>query len=84
MKFPFNYRPIVDEINQEDNFTVKRFVCDMVERHNIKGLAGHSGHNSCEVCEAPGNGPNGAIDFDYPRSTRYRNRCGVRWRVIAR
>ncbi len=72
------------DINEDEDILVRKVIFDKVERHNVKGMKSHAGHNACEICEAEGNGPNGKVDFDYPRSTRARYRTTHRWRQTAR
>ncbi len=74
----------MNEINTDDEIVVRKFICDMVERHFIKGMKGHMAHLSCEMCYAPGNGPSSRVDYDYPRSTTYAARTDSRWRLVAR
>ncbi len=74
----------MEEINGDEEFIAKKVIADMVERHYLKGMKGHTGHNSCECCYAVGNGPFGKVDYDYPRSTTGMHRTDHRWRVIAR
>ncbi len=45
----------MDEILAEPRVNVVKVVADMVERHDIRGLMGHTGKLACEycTCEAP-------------------------------
>ncbi len=77
-------RPRVDEINMDPDIVVKKLICDMIERHHVKGLKGCCGHNSCQICAAHGIGPRGGSDLDSPRTTRYSERPYQRWSTAAR
>ncbi len=48
----FYIRDLLDEVNADPDFKITQVVCDMVERHYIKGLSCIAAAYGCEFCIA--------------------------------
>ncbi len=71
-------------LNEDQEMELKHLLADMLERHHVRCLISHSGHNSCEYCLAEGKGPHKGVDFTFPESWDCVLRTHEDWSEIAR
>ncbi len=53
---------------------VTTVICDMVERHYLRGMVAISGKYGCEVCKR-GAQTRGGVQWPYPKCTPGEERC---------
>jgi hypothetical protein len=59
---------VVQELNSDPDFHLRKLVADMIERHFVKGLIAISGQWSCEYCVGRGRTRQGGIHWPYAES----------------
>ncbi len=78
-------RPLVTEVNGDDDIFIRHLVADMLERHHCRGLVSHSGYYSCEYCLARAASPNaGGVNFQFDGNWDKELRTNESWKEIAR
>lgn len=76
-------RTCIEEINADEEVSVRWFVGDLLERHFIRCLISHAGHFSCEQCESEGRGSHKGVDWEYPAAIAGRKRTHASMHAIA-
>ncbi len=80
----FYCRDLVEEVSRDPDFKIKQIVCDMVERHYLKGLAAIAATYGCEFCTAKAYTKEKGAQWPFPDTVGYPLRTRENMMRIAR
>ncbi len=80
------FSDIAEQLNADDELRVTLLICDMVERHYLRGMNAIAAKFGCEVCKTPAE-TKGGVHWPYPKclagETRTMEECKHYARYIA-
>ncbi len=74
----------MEEVARDPDFKIKQIVCDMVERHYLKGLASIAATYGCEFCIGRAFTKQKGAQWPFPETVGHPLRSGTDMKRIAR